>query len=322
MNIRGKENVNYISKRDYAIDFVKFLATFFVMNSHMEICYPKYSFLATGGAIGNSLFFFSSGFTLFISKDLSFPNYIKRRITRIYPAVIAIAFVACMVWRVQESFIEAFIHYWFVNCIMVYYVLLWICRRYKVRMKYVMLISIIIISIIFLTFYDFTNKGVVYGDESFRYFLYFPIMALGAYMATNRNKYKFKFGHAIILFMSVLCWYVSCFLFSHKPYQLISLIFLMLICYSLYICSNPIITKLNKQTVFKKSIPFIGGLCLEVYLIQFYLITNQYNNLFPLNILLIWVIILLSGLLLHIFSELISQTFSNLPYDTKRLLKI
>lgn len=53
-------------KRDTAIDFVKFLALFLVLNSHMGECYPKWQFLATGGAIGDALFFFASGFTLFL----------------------------------------------------------------------------------------------------------------------------------------------------------------------------------------------------------------------------------------------------------------
>ena len=53
-------------KRDTAIDFVKFLALFLLLNSHMGECYPKWQFLATGGAIGDALFFFASGFTLFL----------------------------------------------------------------------------------------------------------------------------------------------------------------------------------------------------------------------------------------------------------------
>lgn len=34
-----------------AIDILKFIAVFLVMNSHMEICYPKFQFLATGGGL-------------------------------------------------------------------------------------------------------------------------------------------------------------------------------------------------------------------------------------------------------------------------------
>lgn len=67
-------NTIVVNKRDRAIDLVKFFATLLVLNSHMEICYPKYSFLATGGAIGDSLFFFASGLALSISTPPPFVN--------------------------------------------------------------------------------------------------------------------------------------------------------------------------------------------------------------------------------------------------------
>lgn len=52
-----------IKKRDIAVDFVKVIATLLVLNSHMGICYGSHSALATGGGIGDALFFFISGFT-------------------------------------------------------------------------------------------------------------------------------------------------------------------------------------------------------------------------------------------------------------------
>ena len=51
--------------RDYAIDIVKFLAVLLIINSHADVMYPHYKMLATGGAIGDCLFLFCSGFTLF-----------------------------------------------------------------------------------------------------------------------------------------------------------------------------------------------------------------------------------------------------------------
>lgn len=51
-------------ERDIAIDIVKFLAVLLIINSHADIMYPKLQILATGGAIGDCLFLFCSGFTL------------------------------------------------------------------------------------------------------------------------------------------------------------------------------------------------------------------------------------------------------------------
>ena len=74
---------------DISIDIVKFLAVFLIINSHADIMYAKYASLATGGAIGDALFLFCSGYTLFWSGTKRFDNWYKRRISRIYPSVIA-----------------------------------------------------------------------------------------------------------------------------------------------------------------------------------------------------------------------------------------
>ena len=64
MDIKDKIEIG-MQERDYSIDILKFFAVFLIINSHMDICYPKYSVLATGGAIGDCLFLFASGYTLF-----------------------------------------------------------------------------------------------------------------------------------------------------------------------------------------------------------------------------------------------------------------
>ena len=86
-----------MKQRDISIDILKFLAVLFITNSHMEPLYGEYSQLATGGAIGDVLFFFCSGFTLFLGQERRFDNYYKRRINRIYPSVIMCALVGALV---------------------------------------------------------------------------------------------------------------------------------------------------------------------------------------------------------------------------------
>ena len=43
--------------------------------------------MATGGAIGDALFFFCSGYTLFLGRNASFFNWYKRRINRSTPSL-------------------------------------------------------------------------------------------------------------------------------------------------------------------------------------------------------------------------------------------
>lgn len=47
--------------RNVSIDILKCLAAIIITNSHMDILYPCCKALATGGAIGDALFFFCSG---------------------------------------------------------------------------------------------------------------------------------------------------------------------------------------------------------------------------------------------------------------------
>lgn len=78
-----------MKQRNISIDILKCFAAIVITNSHMDILYPKFGTLATGGAIGDALFFFCSGFTLFLGRMERFDNWYKRRINRIYPTVFA-----------------------------------------------------------------------------------------------------------------------------------------------------------------------------------------------------------------------------------------
>lgn len=51
-----------MKERNIGIDILKFFAALLITNSHMGMLYGKYDILATGGAIGDVLFFFCSGF--------------------------------------------------------------------------------------------------------------------------------------------------------------------------------------------------------------------------------------------------------------------
>ena len=80
--------------RDTSIDILKCLAAIAITNSHMDVLYHPYEQLATGGAIGDVLFFFCSGFTLFYGRMGRFDNWYKRRINRIYPTIFAWAIIS------------------------------------------------------------------------------------------------------------------------------------------------------------------------------------------------------------------------------------
>ena len=69
-------------------------------------------------------------------------------------------------------------------------------------------------------------------------------------------------------------------------------------------------------------IKFIGGLCLEIYVVQHALFTTRMNHLFPLNLIIMFVIILLVAYILRCAARLFLQTFSKENYNWKEILRL
>lgn len=313
------------------IDYLKVFALLIVLNSHMELCYHPYEFLATGGAIGDALFFFCSGFTLFLGNQQDFFNYYKRRISRIYPTVFTVGILGCIIWGENKSIYELLISGggWFVSCIMIYYVVLYFIRRYM--LKKLNLVWIFISALILLWYYILPFDGFIYGigsggiDKYFRWLFYFMFMLQGAIIGMNANKYKFDKFAIIKLIGSIFVWYAFAFLRTKYKIvdncQYISLIPLLGITYYSYIvCSSKYLEKIYKMPVFNQLIYIIGGLCLESYLIQRYIFTDKLNFLFPLNIPIIMILVLISSYLVNFVSNVFAQTFQKEDYDFKRCL--
>lgn len=186
-----------MKQRDIAVDIVKFFAVFLIINSHADICYPKYGILATGGAIGDSLFMFVSGFTLFLGTWVRFDNYYKRRINRIYPS----AFAATLaIWFIGGNISESL----YLGCarpflvaIMILYILLYMVREYAYRRLLQILISVGIITLIVYIFgfpykYETGSKGIYGITTIFRWIPYFGMMLMGCWVGLHRKELKYK----------------------------------------------------------------------------------------------------------------------------------
>lgn len=65
----------------------------------------------------------------------------------------------------------------------------------------------------------------------------------------------------------------------------------------------------------------IGGLCLEIYIVQPSIITDKFNNIFPLNLIIIFIAIVISAYVLKCLSRIWSQTFKDGDYDLAKIFK-
>lgn len=113
-----------MKQREYAIDFLKFFAALLITNSHLDLFEPAYS-LATGGSIGDVLFLFCSGYTLFMGSMGRFDNWYKRRLNRIFPPVICWGIISAFCFGVRNTIDDVIVEGggWFVQCILLYYFL-------------------------------------------------------------------------------------------------------------------------------------------------------------------------------------------------------
>lgn len=310
--------------RDTSIDFMKIVATILVMNSHLHVCYGEYSILASGGGIGDALFFLISGYSLFLSKkQLGFIDWYKRRVARILPTILAMGLLAVIVFNQDLSLYEVITaqRYWFVQCIFLYYLFIFpAIKSPSIITKYFLCFGCL--SLLFLiVFCDFTGKGMIYGlGGYYRWILFFNFMLLGGVLARHSLGIKYH-SYSIPLFIVCICLWYSCLYFmGNSNWQLLSLFPLVGICFFLcQIGKSIFIKRVFERKIIGTILSVIGSLCLESYLIQRYIITDVLNSLFPLNIPIVMSFVLLAAYVLHIVSSCISQVFDPYSFSWRRL---
>ena len=319
-----------VRKRDITIDWIKFIAVFLIINSHADIMYPHLKILATGGAIGDCFFLFSSGFTLFSGKQADFGSYYKRRISRIYPSVfVAVLFVHFIRARYQVSLFE-FIGKPFIQAIMIYYIVLFFIRKYAIKKIKPILVFVGIVSLVFYIFwfpykYDTSSKGLYGIATYYRWIPYFGAMLIGAYMGKNKESFNYNIRvdglllmACLILFYSIQ--YVAKIYRPIAPLQIVTLIPLMgIVVYMYKCCNNSLFKRIYQHKNGNFIVMSVGGLCLESYLIQGCLFTTKMNSIWPLNLFIITVVILISAYFVRCCARTFLQTFQTECYNWKKV---
>ena len=312
-----------MKERDFAIDVVKFLAVFLIINSHADIMYPRFSMLATGGAIGDCLFLFCSGFTLFWGEQKSFD----------YPSVFAATLFTHLIFCNSQFQILDFSGGEFVMAIMVYYIFLYYIRKYAInRMPLLLLLVAIVSLVVYIVWFPYkyeTSSNGLYGiTTNYRWIPYFAAMLLGAFIGLKRKKMKYQawWDFAKLLICVAMFYSIQ---FAAKmyrpvaPWQVVTLLPLMGIVVYLYKwCNCELIRRVYQNSVGNAMIMTVGGLCLESYLIQGALFTDKMNFIWPLNLFVIILIILFCSYVVRCMARLFAQTFRTEDYEWRKIISI
>lgn len=317
-----------MKERDISIDILRFFAAILITNSHMEILYHPYEFLSTGGAIGDALFFFASGFTLFLGEMRRFDNYYKRRINRIYPTVFCWAFIASLFLNSDANMKTIILTggNWFVSCIMIYYVILYFIRKYIYH--HLTLVLGLAASIV-LIWYFFEDKTTVfmYRNTFFKWGHYFLFMLLGAILGDAKKKWNFVLKKdSLKLVLCITTYYAILALADGyekmTKFQILSLLPLLGAVFYFYkICNSKLLRKIY-YSKFNKIIVLISMLCLEIYLVQGALFTDKMNAIFPFNIVIMFIIIVMCAYAVKVLSRIFSQVFIDTPFNWKNIFQI
>lgn len=322
-----------MKKRDISIDILKFFSVFLIINSHMDILYPKYKILATGGAIGDTLFLFCSGYTLFLGKMDKFDNWYKKRISRIYPSVIICTLMSCLFLQQTNISILSLMGGEFIIAIMLYYILLYIIQKHLLNnIQWVFACVGVLTLLIYLFFfpykYETSSKGIYGITTLFRWIPYFGFMLTGALIGIKKDNLKFHFVIDLVkMIISLILFYGTQFIAKIyivvAPLQIITLIPLLGVVYYFYkICNAPLFTHIYNKSIGHKSIMFVSSICLESYLIQYSLFTDKINFLFPLNLLIMILVVLIVSFICKCLSRIFLQTFNTEPYNWTEIFKL
>lgn len=197
------------------------------------------------------------------------------------------------------------------------------------HLKSVFIVSLLVSAGLYIPF----AKGAefnMYGSTYYKWFHYFIFMLEGAICGvwSQKNMVKAKSGCMEVL-KALICIVVFYGLCAFKSIgdlnyvQVLSLLPLLGAVYYIYRwCNSERIKKIYNDTCIGYCMNAIGGLCLEVYLVQYNLFTDKLNFLFPLNIPIIFLEILVFAYILRCMGRIWAQTFKEADYEWKEVFRL
>lgn len=190
------------------IVFLRAIACVLITNSHQEEIYPI-RILASGGLLGDVIFFAISGYCLYSMKQQAFGKWYIKRLRRVYPPVWLTAgtflvtgiYGAVGIKRALELMFYP-THYHFVASILVLYVLFYFVMRFinrhpQDRTRYLGYVAIAVAMLYFILFYTVYDNSYYHIDDvnnKIIWHLFILSMMIGCYFRMNEEKYLNKGG--------------------------------------------------------------------------------------------------------------------------------
>lgn len=331
-------NFDANSNRNGAV-FLRFIAIILVINSHMDILYPV-QWLATGGAIGNSLFFMLSSYGLLLSEKSnhqSFSGYFIKRINRIYPAVwvnillfvlplAAFYYFTSPFWYAeivsefalnQPLSLLGVIFYpptahWFLQALMLFYLFgFFFISNYSFKKLSVGFLFLSLLYIFFYLQFSDYSSWVTESTLLFKIIFYAMIFLSGIYFAAINERIIYRgIVDWLALLLMLIVIYVHKFMmlngFSGELQFIEQLAIFPLLYYCLKVSKSTfVIETLMKQPVIAGFISVIAAMTLELYMVHgaTRILIHQFIATFPVNVILYLLITFMISYGLYRFTQ-------------------
>jgi peptidoglycan/LPS O-acetylase OafA/YrhL len=274
-----------MTRRQTDTTLMLFIATALITLSHLDAFVPDKR-IATGGAIGNSLFFFLSGFGLAMSlnatgKDASPPtllDYLEKRVLRLYPAVLIVACAMLAIGMIRITGIadlaKIFVWptpFWFISAVMAFYVPIFYLARLKPAGIATAMALLLIPYAFFYSQLDLSTF-VVEGDDYFKWINYFGITLLGCLVARLQltpTASIFTIASLLISLLLFLVTKLTVFRYDLGHLQFVfHLLLYPIVYFSFHLFASESVLRPLRATPLFPAIALLGGLTLEIYLTQ------------------------------------------------------
>lgn len=312
-------------------NFLRALAIILIVNSHLKNFYPVQQ-LATGGMIGNALFFVLSSLGLYLSwqtkKQKDFQSWYSQRIRRIYPSVWVTIILITLPIAIYSGTLTAesfffemgmffFPPFWFLQALMIYYFLyFFILNRFSYKLLIAVSVPTILLYTVYYCFYLDLNAFSI-ETNPLRQIFYFLIFLWGGYLGTVKE--RIRFAGIFDVFMVILCF--SC-IYAHKFLMfksiLSSLQFIQhlavfpLLFYMLKVAnSNFIVATVMQNPFWSRIFNYLSKMTLEIFIVNNSIdkIFEQLNLSFPMGAILYVVTTLIIATLVHSLSNYVRNIF-------------
>lgn len=307
-------------KKRYALlDVLRVLAILLVLNSHFDPLYPIPA-LATGGAAGNGLFFALSGYCLTMRSG--FLRHMGRRALRLYPGV-WIAFIAQLiiggkaVTGVGDAFTQLIwpTAFWFVGAILLFDALLYGLEKLDFT-RHFGLFTLLMAALYFAAYLLIVDKsvwsveeaGLATPQQAFKLIYCFYIYAMG-YALKKRGLPAWTKGRTAWIFLAAAGLFVFSFAFklvlnrfpATMPLQFLTQLAIVGFTFGAIVCAlswEDGWTRLSAPWL-RRAIAAFAAVSLEMYLVQFPIISMGKALPFPANVALVVPLTMLFAFLLH-----------------------